>query len=292
MFIPTWLLVLIVVVVVSVFLPSIWVALRSLATMLFGLLVIISIPATLYFVSQRDYQTALVVSLPLMPLAAWGLWTTTLETVQTSSWLHVWRVRAAAMPEAVETLRRRFADDLGLGRELFQFHDDVKHFPSWFSKTNPDGTPWMSNVIRQEEIIDFRSAKRTVDAGIDSALLDSGSGGCLVYSFVVEGKPYAFCVRDKGYASGFRHDEPGELFNTHAVWVIEKPNHIVLKADLSYHCGEYADSFHDAHLHSFKPGPWMPELLSIATRVHEDEREKHERWRKDQDRERAEKNFT
>jgi len=292
MFIPTWLLVIIVVFVLSVFLPGIWGALSTLAIMLSGLLVLLSIPATLYFLAQDDYQTALIVGLPLIAAGIWQLWTTTLGTVRTSSWLHELRVRTASTPESVEKLRRRFADDLGLGQTLFRFHEDVKYFPSWFTKTNPDGSPWTSNVIRQNEITEFRSVARTVDAGIEAAILDSGSGGCLVFSFVADSKAYAFCQRDKGYATGYGHDEPGDSCKTHAVWVIEKPNNVVLKADLTYHCGEYADSFRDAYLHSFRPGPWMDELLSVAMRVHEDEQQKHEQWRKNSDRERAEKHFT
>jgi len=114
----------------------------------------------------------------------------------------------------------------------------------------------------------------------------------LAYSFVVEGKPYGFFARDKGYETGYPYATPGELFKTLVVWVVEKPAHLVLKADLTYRCGEYADSFRGAYLHAFRPGPWLRELLSIAERVKEDERQKHEQWRKDRDRETAKRQFT
>lgn len=77
-----------------------------------------------------------------------------------------------------------------------------------------------------------------------------------------------------------------------AAWVVEKPARLVLSMRLSYSYGEYADSFQGSYVEAFKPGPWLPALRSIADRVRQDEREKHERWRKQRERERAEKNFT
>ena len=121
MFIPTWLLILIVVMLVSVFLPSIWRELTALAFLLFALLVLISIPTTYYFVFRKDYQTALVVAIPFAAAMFWFFGTETLKAIRTSFWLHDARVRAAATPEAVINLRRQFADDLGVGGKLFNF---------------------------------------------------------------------------------------------------------------------------------------------------------------------------
>ncbi len=62
MFIPSWLLILIVVIGVSVLWPSFWTELRNLALALFLILALVSMPATLYFAYQRDTPMALAAS--------------------------------------------------------------------------------------------------------------------------------------------------------------------------------------------------------------------------------------
>ena len=107
MFIPTWLIVLVAIVTIVAFLPSIWEALRVVAITGYVLLVLLSFAATLYFVSQGDRETAWVVSIPLLPVVAWLFWTDLRKGIRTSQWLHQFRVKAAGTPESVERLRRR-----------------------------------------------------------------------------------------------------------------------------------------------------------------------------------------
>lgn len=285
MFIPTWLLVVIVIVVLSILAPGIWSELSGLALTLFGLLVLVSIPASLYFFYQQDRQTAWVVSVPWIAMAAWGVLLMTRDGVRTSSVLHEMRVRAAPSPEAVEKLRRAFADSLGLGRKMWQLREDVKYFPSWYTKTNADGTPWTSNVIGTDEIMEVDGPDKARAAGLDPSALKIATPFVL-YNFSSAGKPYSFCTRDRVESFGRQDDAAC------GVWVVEKPDRVVLSMRLSYTYGEYADSFESDCVETFKPGPWLRTLLGIVDRVHQDEHEKHERWRKQWERERAEKNFT
>jgi hypothetical protein len=141
MFIPTWLLVLIVIVVLSVLVPNIWRELGSLALTMFSLLALISVPTSLYFFHQQDTQTAWIISVPWILIAAWGLLVMVRDGMRTSLRLHEMRVRTTSSSEAVEKLRRSFTDALELGREMWQFREDVKYFPAWYTKINVDGTP-------------------------------------------------------------------------------------------------------------------------------------------------------
>jgi hypothetical protein len=293
MFIPTWLLIVIVVVILSVFWPNVWDEVRTLALGIFVLLAIVSLPATLYYAYRADTEMALMVAMPWMAMAAWGLWAMTIEGVKSSIWVHEMRVRAAASPERVEVLRRSFASGLGLGAKMWQFRDDVKHFPSWYSKTNADGTPWTSNVIGQNEIAEVRGSDDVAKLGFEPSAFKIETPFVL-YSFSADGKAYAFCTRDRVEGYGRDHDSDGEPLGACGVWVVEKPARVVLSMRLAYYMGEYADTLsrESTYVEAFKPGPWLPTLLSIVDRVHQDEHEKHERWRKQWERERAKKNFT
>src|ERR1700730_9033076 len=77
MFISTWLLILIVVVVISARWPTFWDEIRTLA---------------------------IVVSI-LLALVSWLIWVITVEGIRTSLWWYEIQVRAAATPQAGEKLR-------------------------------------------------------------------------------------------------------------------------------------------------------------------------------------------
>jgi uncharacterized membrane protein len=93
MFISTWLLILIVVVVISARWPTCWGEIRTLA---------------------------IVVSI-LLALVSWLIWVITVEGIRTSLWWHEIQVRAAATPQAAEKLRRDFADAKGSARRCGDF---------------------------------------------------------------------------------------------------------------------------------------------------------------------------
>lgn len=286
MFIPIWVLVIVAIVLV-VGLPRLLGAVFSAAIVGGVLLLVASFLGFFYFYLQGDRQTAFIVGIPLYPVIAWELLKETSKVMRSSLWLHQFRAKSATTPEALIRLRQRYADDISLGTTLFEFYDDIKHFPSWFNARNPDGTPWTSNVINQDAIIECQSRFVPDSAGIDGSLLTSDSGRpCLIYSFAAGGREFAFCARVDGYA-----DTPGRrrdgLYKALAVWVIEKPNNVALKADLQHHCGEYRDSFESAYFHAFKPGEWLEVLIDTATAVKADEKAKHEQWQKQRDSERA-----
>jgi hypothetical protein len=93
MLIPTWLLILIVVVVISALWPSLW----------------------------GEIGTLVIAVSILLALVSWLIWVMTVEGIRTSLWLHEIRVRAAATPQAAEKLRRDFADAIGLYSKLRVF---------------------------------------------------------------------------------------------------------------------------------------------------------------------------
>jgi hypothetical protein len=134
MFIPTWLLILIVVVVISAFLPNVWGdILAPLAFVFFALLTLVSLPATVYFAYRHDAETALVVSLPWIAMGIGGIWLMSVEGIRSSFWLHEIPVRSAPTPQAIEKLRRELSAAIGLDSKMWLFREDVKHFPSYFS---------------------------------------------------------------------------------------------------------------------------------------------------------------
>lgn len=302
MFIPTWLLIVIVAVAMSLFWPALWDTLKTVAIMLFGLLVLISIPASLYFFSQRETETAWLVSAPWIAAIAWGIGLAYIEGAKTSLWFHEWRVRRASSPEHIERLRRTFAKAITLDSKLWQFREDVKFFPSWYTKTNSDGTAWTNNVIARDEIMEVEasSGRRGRGDAARRAALDTACAvgfdlsalpietPFLLYRFSAKGKAYAFCT--SGLGGSFGHDDDG-AYEACGVWVVEASARPVLSMRLSYWYDGDSDTFRDSYVEAFKPGPWLPALLSVVDRVHQDEREQHKRWRKQSDRERAETHF-
>ena len=293
MFIPTWLLIVIVVIAVSMLLPAIGHVLKSVALVAYASLVLVSIPASLYFFSRGDRQAGWLASLPWISLAALGLWSATIAVARSSLWLHELRARTASSPQDTERLRRKYADAIDLSGTMWQFREDVKHFPSWYSKTNADGTPWTSNVIRKDEIKEIESEDDVRAAGLNPSSVTIKTPYVL-YTFSADTKSYAFCAREGVELSGFDHDRDGEALGACGVWVIEKPDRVVLSLKLAHYWGEYADTLsrERSRLEAFKPGEWLHVLTDVAQRVRRDEREKHERWRKQWERERAEKNFS
>jgi hypothetical protein len=293
MFIPTWLVVLIVVFVLLAFWPGVWSELKTLALAIYALLVVVSIPATLYFLFVRDRDSAFVAAIPLLALIGWETLKGSVESVRTSAWLHDLRVRRASTPTEIATLRRGYANALGLAGKLWTFREDVKYFPSWYGKTLTDGTPWASNVIAKSDIVEVKrrhGAPDGFEADLSALRINPP---CLIYRFDAGGSVYHFCASDNAEPLLNFDDHDGHL-NTCGVWVVEGRDKLVLSLHLPYYVGEYAHTLASerSYVEAFKPGPWLDALLSIAARVRADETEKHERWRKESEARRAQENFT
>ena len=292
MFIPTWIVVVVVVLVGSFFWRQIWDTIQGLAILAIVLALLASIPLVLYLAFVEKNKSAEFVF--WVAFALIGLWHLFMEgrtPIHSSMRLHELRVKmvSASKPEKLINLRRKFAESLGLGRKLWQFYEDVHHFPSWYTCTLQDGTPWTSNVIKREEIQNIHGNAGRESAGLDPSILDDGSGEALVYSFESEGKPFAFCSRASSRTPD--PDIDGEHRAERLAWVIEKPDRVVLKLGLVYYPTAHGETFMHAWVHAFKPGEWLPTLLTIVDNVHQDEREKHARWSKAWEKERAEKDF-
>jgi hypothetical protein len=272
MLVPAWLLILIVVILVSIVLPGIRDVLSGLAFVLGVLLVLASIPASLYFFSHHGLPAASIVSLPWVAGTAWVLWFSGVKRIKTSLSFHRMRVRLASKPEIVEQLRRDFADELDLGRKMWQFRDDVKYFPSWRDHTISNGTAGVGDVVRDgiREVYDPEAARA---AGLDSSTLNVAAP-FVVYSFSSDDKAYAFCTRDRVERYGVADDADGVC----GVWVVEKPDRVVLSMRLSYCYGQSDDTYSGSYLEAFKADSWLPTLLGIIDRVHRDEQHVQERW--------------
>jgi len=294
MFIPMWLLVLIGVVVLSLFGgTAFWRGAWDMVSELFILSLLVSIPACVYFSYRDDTQSIMIASLPWMALFAWGVWSASVEGIKTSFWLHEMRVRGASSPEAVEKLRRGFAEALGLGPTMWQFREDVNHFPSRYAKTNTDGKPWASNVIRKDEIAEIKGPDQAHALGLDPTVLKQDQPH-VIYSFSAGATHYAFCTREifESYGLGDDDDDEGYLRRECGVWIVEKPARVVLAMRLSYKSHIYAGhTLSSTYVEAFRPGAWVPTLLSIVDRVRQDESEKYERLRKELDRDKANRNF-
>jgi hypothetical protein len=290
MFIPTWLLVLIVVVVVSMFAPAIWRDLWDMATELFLVLVVVSVPVSLYFAYKKDEQSAILASLPWIAAMALGVLFSGVESIRTNIWLHEIRVRAAGSPQAVEKLRREFAENFGLGPKMWQFCNDVKHFPGSYARTDADGKAFKSAVIKKDEITTISGPDQARALGLDYEVLNEGESrdeAVVVYSFSAGTSQYAFCTRPKGS----EHNDDGELLFGVGVWVIQKPARVVLAMRLQYSFDDYSESFSGGYVEAFRPGPWLPALLSVVDLVHKDEAQRLARWWQQRDEESAKRNF-
>jgi hypothetical protein len=92
------------------------------------------------------------------------------------------------------------------------------------------------------------------------------------YTFSIEEKAYAFCTGDLADACGFKREADGEYLDVCGVWVVEEPGRIVLAIRLAYYLDADTLSWEDCHVETFKPGSWLPTMLGIAERAHQQER--------------------
>jgi hypothetical protein len=132
---------------------------------------------------------------------------------------------------------------------------------------------------RQDEIAEIRGPDDVRAAGLDLSAL-SIRMPFLCYAFSVAGKGYAFCTCDGVKSVGFDQDADGEPLGACDVWVVEKPNRVVLSVGLAYYADEYTNTFSRVrgNVDVFKPGPWLQTVLSVADRVHRDEHKTYEGW--------------
>ena len=110
---------------------------------------------------------------------------------------------------------------------MWQFREDVKYFPTWYTKTKPDGTPWTSNVVQQDQITKISTPDQARAVGLDPAVLKKDASH-VVYSFADGTNAFAFCTRDRIETYGDNRDSHGKALDACGVWVIEKPARIVL----------------------------------------------------------------
>src|SRR4051794_10298160 len=96
MFIPTWLIVVIVVLFVMA-VPGVWDAVASLALIGFVLAFLVCIPLALYFYAHGEYAVAFLVATPFWLILIWQFWTDGRKEIRSWLWLHQVRVRGARL---------------------------------------------------------------------------------------------------------------------------------------------------------------------------------------------------
>lgn len=282
MFIPTWLLVVVVVLILFAFGRALLEAIAGVAIMAGVLLVIGSIVLSLYFFSQRENELALLVGVPWIVVALWGLlisarqvWDETgqlkVGTLRTFMALHEARVKYLhASPAGMVNARVAFANRLRLGETLFKFYEDVRHFPSWYANAiNQDGSRWSSDVIPADTVSNV-PAHELKSSGIP--LPDGASvREWFVYRFSAGRSAYAFCVHSDTAPSW----EDDWRSSAYRAYVVELPDTVVLEIKLVFVTGEYADSFRSDYIESFRPGPWLVDLFRAAGLVRAESEAKH-----------------
>lgn len=230
MFIPLWLVVVIVLLIVMA-VPGVRDAVTGMAILAFVLALLVSIPAAIYFYVNDEFGLAFVVGTPIWLVLAWQFWTDGRKEIRSWLWLHQLRVRTARL-EDVQGLRQGYADALELGAKAWQFFDRVKYFPRWYSTKDSDGEPWKSNAIPRNDIIEFSDPRAAADLGIDPTVIDEGAGPCIARQFGAPDKEFGPPDKDFVFLSretdrpisnldGFQH--------ARVVWIIEKPSRVVAK---------------------------------------------------------------
>jgi hypothetical protein len=285
MFIPTWLIVLGVVLALSLFVPSFWQEAWQFTKAASLLLVLICVPLTLYFVATGNFQAAQLTALPLAAAGVLGILAAIRESIRTSRRWHEFRVQTIAQsPESIIDERRRFAEAIELGRHLSCLYEDIEHFPAWYAGSHGDGSPWRSEVIRSETISVAKSTE------LEAVGLRPQGRTYLRLAFLAQATEYVLFVEEHLRPSD-RMDLDDEKLHERELFVLEPPSRIVLHLEATYYLESHGELFHDAFVHAFKPGLWLDRLLMLVAAVRTEANDRHGQWRKDREQEELEKSF-
>ncbi len=200
-------------------------------------------------------------------------------------------------PNKVRNEREAFDKSLMFSQRLWQFVDDVKHYPHWYKNSKKDdGTPyWKSKAIQPNELIlkKFSSSKLSKLADKSDKFRDDDE--VIEYSFEIEGNKYTLFInreinrQEENYFSS--REDKWEPIYYYPVFVYENDSKLVYQAKLFYESGEYVDSYDHHYLEAFKPGEWTKFLLGkiFAIRAEEEQSSKEFREKMNKDTEQRNK---
>lgn len=131
------------------------------------------------------------------------------------------------------------ADRIGLGKALWQFYQDIRHFPQWYANGRlPDGAKWRSSVVPAAAVTSI-APKDLPSLGIPIPN-DSPSAG-LIYRFSDGDAEYAYCAFSLA-TTIWDEDEKDRC----RAYVVELRKRVVLDVTTSCSCDEY-DNTHFSH---------------------------------------------
>ncbi len=196
----------------------------------------------------------------------------------------------------VKNEREELDKVLMLSQRLWQFVDDVKHYPHWYKNSKKDdGTPyWKSKAINPEELI----LKKFSSSGLEKLIGSSSDkfrkdDEIIEYAFEVDGHKYTLFIDREinRQDDNFLGSDKWEPIYYYPVFVYENDERLVYQAKLFYESGEYVDSYDHHYLEAFKPGEWTKFLLGkiFAIRAEEEQSSKEFREKMNKDTEKRNK---
>lgn len=173
-------------------------------------------------------------------------------------------------PNKVRNEREEFDESLMFSQRLWQFVDDVKHYPHWYRNSKDRGeTPyWESKVIQPDELILKKFSASILAKLVDISDKFRKDDEIVEYAFEVKGTKYILFIANH-QDDNFLGSDPMYYY---PVFVYENGDRLVYQAKLYYESGEYTDSYDHHYLEAFKPGQWTKFLLCkiFAIRAEED----------------------
>lgn len=295
MFIPMWLLVVIVVAVILT-IPAVRELLGTLLLLATILVVTASALGALYFLFTKQTTLALISGAPFLAVMAWFALTESVKVWDSSGKLNTSALaayialgrRSAGSPEAIQQARYKLAERAQLGYRLFRFYDTIKYFSSWYVRKAEKADFWEgSRVIAHSDLPPLSNDDREQLGLKVSKRVREDS---LTYRFSSGGQTFLFVAERADVPSW--HDEDDGHYQARQFYVFEElPRTTVLKMLVVYKSDEYADSYSDMHLEAFRPGPWLSALLGVVDRVRVESDQRAEVMRKRMDETRVRENF-
>jgi hypothetical protein len=161
-------------------------------------------------------------------------------------WLHKYLGRISSEPLTVERSRRALAEKAELGRRLWELHDRIKDFPTWYQTRPPS---WRGSRVFPED----RFTQPTPD---ELAAIDIGRPQPSAFHFSAQQATYCFCVTH----SAVRREEEAEwaLIAAFQIYVFERPQGpVVLQLRVTTSHIGVGGGYNGSDVEVFRLGPWL-----------------------------------
>lgn len=186
---------------------------------------------------------------------------------------HILDVSKLTDPDDVKREREKLDEALMFSERVWQFVQDIKYYPSWRKNCKEDGKPWWkSETIKTEQLdmVKFEDSKLQKLIGNIDNFKDSNE--ILEYEFKVNEETFLFFANRALISRddwSTRADSP--LIYIHPVIVFDQNNKLVYQANLEYEAKGDLDYYYRSDLEAFKPNKWVLTLLDIMHKVRKEE---------------------